>query len=60
MLHGDCSLAQAKERTFTKGKTCGVSYLDKGQNLVFFNVILLGILYIVLLEENSIWLNSTT
>lgn len=59
ILHEECSLFPAKARTFTKGKTCVVSYLDKGQNLAFFSVILLGILYTVLLEENSIWLNST-
>lgn len=47
-------------RTFTKDKTCVLSYLDKVQNLVFFNMILLGILYTVLLEENNIWLNTTT
>lgn len=54
------SPSRVTARTFTKDKTCVLSYLDKVQNLVFFNMILLGILYTVLLEENNIWLNSTT
>lgn len=58
-LRGVFLLPFVTVRTFTKDKTCVLSYLDKVQNLVFFSMILLGILYTVLLE-NNIWLNSTT
>jgi len=59
-VQGVFLLPRVTARTFTKDKTHVLSYLDKVQNLVFFNVILLGILHTVLLEENNIWLNSTT
>lgn len=59
-IRGVFLLPHVTARTFTKDKTCALSYLDKVQNLVFFNMILLGILYTVLLEENNIWPNSTT
>lgn len=60
ILYEECFSFPVLWQKYLRKKKRVFSYLDKVQNLVFFNMILLGILYTVLLEKNNIWLNSTT